>query len=625
MNQLSMRKSLRAMSVVFVAGLAFAAHASPNVFDDAVFWFRGGKDKSNDLDMRQTGEFFDDLHANDTSHANHQMEVQSYGSPTLADGFKSNAVFRMEKVVYPALGTQKNTPVLHLSNNVIPYNGKDYFWPQYVKPYGLFARNNISNEYTVVSRLRLGENGWNNTQCFLRIGYNSSAKKGLMLGFAQVSPGFTNKYIAAFCTPNASSNNTQLTFETIPIPTNTWVDMAVVVGNGKLRVGVATHRSSSFHGNNPTIAFAETNMWTANCTLFEEAYERYYRFFCQTGQSSQQASTSSSLDKTCFAGSVQQMAIWGRALSDQEVMEAFGMPRPAISRTGFDNGASNEFGGKRSNRSSQTIDGLGSWQGVWDEMLAGDTWTNKFTALRDEAGLPQIFSLRSLSSSATADIEITLNGVSLGTRRVQEDARVFWPVKANLVVEGANTLTIRRADGNSGSFYVDAMELGGSLGVGTEEDDIADGRVAPNRNPAGVPSAADPNPQHWPQGLQPYSGVTNLHFRVWVDPDIVDRASFVFRTSTLCTNRIDSVAVNGGESFSIYVNGNYKGKRRADVVWQPNSLPFQPGELKDGWNDFEFISLPYTTCHWLVGYYRFETVLTRGFSLPPPGMSVILR
>ena len=62
MNRLSMRKSLRAMSVVFVASLAFAAQGAPNVFDDAVFWFRGGKDINGNGYM-QTGEFFDDMQA----------------------------------------------------------------------------------------------------------------------------------------------------------------------------------------------------------------------------------------------------------------------------------------------------------------------------------------------------------------------------------------------------------------------------------------------------------------------------------------------------------------------------------------------------------------------------------
>ena len=122
MNSLAIRKGSRAMSVVFVACLAVAAHASPNVFDDAVFWFRGGKDDGDHF--MQQGEFFDDLHADDASHPNHLMGVLPYDSPALAAGFKTNAVFRNENVVFPALGTNivKEMQVLRFSDTVIPYS-----------------------------------------------------------------------------------------------------------------------------------------------------------------------------------------------------------------------------------------------------------------------------------------------------------------------------------------------------------------------------------------------------------------------------------------------------------------------------------------------------------------------
>lgn len=615
--------STAAMLACFLTAMPEPAHGAPNVFDDAVFWFRGGKDRNGDLYMRQQGEFFDDLHADDTTHANHQSEVQTYTGIALADGFKANAVFQTERVVFPALGTAKNMPVLHLSNNAIQYNEKVYYWPQYVKPYNIFANNNISSEYTVISRLRLDEDGMKQTQCLLRIGYNGSAKKGLMLGFAPCAPGYTNKYITAFCTPNESGSNTQVNFDTIGIPTNTWVDVAVVVGGNHLRIGVAFPQTSAFHGNNHTIAFAQTNMWTDNCTLLSKDY---YRFFSETGQTSQQLANGA--DKTCFTGSVQQMAIWGRALSDQEVMEAFGMPRPAIFRTGFDNGASNEFGGTRSS-ASQTIDGLGSWQNIANTMKAGDAWTVNFTALRDEAGLPQIFSIKSLDGSA-AQIEPVLNGTSLGEGRIAANSRGFWPVAAGLVVKGENTLVITRKDGGTRDFRVDAMELGGSFGVGRiTQSSSDDGRIDPRLIRTGIPSAADPNPQHWPKELEPYSGITNLHLRVWIDPDVADKASFTFKTAAAAASRNATQTATGSEFFSIYFNGNYKSKLKATPSWTSYDPTFTSGDavLRGGWNDIEFITpLPYSGCRWHFGYFRFETVLPDpyGFS-PAPGLTVILR
>ena len=397
--------------------------------------------------------------------------------------------------------------------------------------------------------------------------------------------------------------------------------MAVVVGDGVLRVGIAEPQSLA--SNNPLIGFATTDMWTDNCQLLDS--DESYCLFCPDNISEQ-----AQADKECFLGSVQQMAIWRRALSDQEVMEAFGMPRPAIFRTGLDNGSSSEFGGERPDGlvATQEIDGFGSWQGVWVKMLAGDVWTNKFHALRDEAGLAQIFSIKSLRDSDAVQIEPILNGTSLGERRVVANARVFWPVATNLVVEGVNTLEIKRTDGGTGDFLMDAMELGGALGVGRESESATnDQRIPPGRSKTGVPSAADPNPQHWPQGLRPKSGVTNLHFRVWMDPDVVNKVTSRFWTRTKCEEE-DGMTIKDDDQFLFYVNGVNKGARGSDTSWDsdPIELIFQPGELNGGWNDVEFISTSSTTnCRWLVDYFRFETDLPRAFSIPPPGLSVFIR
>ena len=166
---------------------------------------------------------------------------------------------------------------------------------------------------------------------------------------------------------------------------------------------------------------------------------------------------------------------------------------------------------------------------------------------------------------------------------------------------------------------MDAMELGGSLGVGTEAGSVNDGRTLPDRTSTGVSSAAAPNPQHWSQGLQPYSGITNLHFRVWVDPDLANKATSRFWTCTKCEAKSGS-AIVGDEVSWLYVNGSKKVTRDSGTSWEEINLTFQPGELNGGWNDFEFISDTYTTCHWLLGYYRFETLLP-----PPPPLMVVIR
>ena len=623
MRQISFKKSVNPMSahgegvtaffaamlVCCISATPLFAHGSPNVFDDAVFWFRGGKDISNDGYIQQ-GEFFDDLHADDASHTNHTMTMSSLYYTGDSAAFKGNAVFQNETVVFPALGMSKEMQVLRIS---CPQKGGKYYFPYDVKPYSIFANNSISNEYTVVSRIKIDDDGINREECLFRIGYDTLQRKGLYLALGRTAApgGGFDKFIKGYLTPDSASSSTNHVFS-IRIPTNTWVDVAAVVGNGKLRIGIAAPESSPNHDNNPTIAFAQTPMWTDNCTLLDDGK---YRLFCLEGQTTYK--TANEMDQTAFIGSVQQIAIWGRALSDQEVMAAFGMPRPTIFRTGFDNGASNEFGGTRT-ASTQTIDGLGSWQNIANKMEVGDVWTVNFNALRDEANLPQIFSIKSLSGSAAAQIEAKLNGTSLGEGRIAANTRVFWPVAANLVRAGANTLVIERKNGGGHDFLMDAMELGGSLGVGKMTASSSDdGRVDPNLIKTGVPSAADPNPQHWPTKLESSTDETkHLRFRVWVDPDVADKASFTFKTAV-------SNDTSSGVAFAVYINNQRKTNVNAANEWKQYS--FNPGELNGGWNDFDFRGSS-STCRSEFGYYRFETVLPSPFGFtPPPPLMVIIR
>ena len=592
------------VSAVASVAAAMLTHGSTNVFDDAVFWFRGGKDHVVSDGKLQTGEFFDDLRANDSSHANHQMSVS---------GYAENGEFVIEPVVFPALGTtvEHNVQSLHISDNgrENPETGDVSRYPMLVSPYSVFLNGNISNEYTIICRIKVDT--LERPEWLLRIGYNGGLKRGLLLGLTNGGTARC-KYVVAYRTPNSGGSNSSVSLTSVRMPTNTWCDLSVAVGSGKLRVGIAAPASLSAHGDNPTIAFGETDIWTDNCPL-STASE--YLLFGE-GVSTEGASART----TGFQGSVQQLAIWGRKLDDREVMAAFGMPRPAIFHIGLRNGLSNEFGGSRMG-TTQVIDGLGSWRELSDSMLSGDSWTVNFDVLRDEAMLPQMFSISSLRESSPADISVSLNGTLIGVRRVNPNSHVYWPIPRNLIPSGGNVVILQRVDDNKGMFRMDDMELGGSIGVGIEDGRSSDGMVYPSRMSSGVPSAADVNPQHWPSELQTYNGISNIHFRVWVDTEARKYCSFRFRTTTRCVNRGSSAPyiISGDETFSVFVNGIEKAMHDSNTSWTPIEVGLVAEDLFDGWNDIELRSAPWGTCRWLVDFYQFEAMLTRGFSIPQPG------
>ena len=134
MKLLTVRKFSKAMNGIFVACLAFAANGATNVFDDAVFWFRGGKDCVTQDGFMQQGEFYDDLHANDDSHNNHKMSMSSAGYyeqdqyASLRAQWKVNAKFQPEQVVFPALGTSivREMQVLHVSDVGVIQNNRTW-------------------------------------------------------------------------------------------------------------------------------------------------------------------------------------------------------------------------------------------------------------------------------------------------------------------------------------------------------------------------------------------------------------------------------------------------------------------------------------------------------------------
>ncbi len=593
---------MKTSSSLFAASVfalfATSAFGSQNVFDDAAFWFRGGKDCVTADGQLQTGEFFDDLHAADGSHANHWLEVT---------GYAENGTFRTEDVVFPALGTAFSKPmqVLHVTDNT--KDGKRC--PLYVRPLSLFANNSISNEYTIICRIRLDT--LSRLERLFRIGYqDGNAKKGLLLGFNEHTERPGCKYVTAWMSQSTGASMTEVAIDrsNLFFPTNTWVDMSVAVGNGKLRVGLAAPDSKRLSNDSktPTIHFAEVNMWTDNCTLMGTGW--MYRLFGEGGSGDDTASASAKT--TGFQGSVQQLAIWSRKLSDQEVMEAFGMPRPVIFRTGFDNDSSGEFGGTRSG-AAQTIDGLGSWQGVCNEMRAGDSWTVNFDALAGDKNNPEIFSMRTLRGSSAATISASLNGTSLGSRAVNGNSRAFWPVPANLIVAGANTLTLSRTDGGAGDFLVDAMELGGSF--------LVSGTVEFGRIAKGVPSSLDPNPAHFPGYIRPSQGYSNVFYRVWVDPDASDSCEALL---VMSGNRKNGT---GTETLSMFVNGTKKTESASDAEWPELRVVLQPGELHGGWNDIEIKTAPDAACFWQSCAYRFDISLTKGFSIPPFATTIIMR
>lgn len=171
----------------------------------------------------------------------------------------------------------------------------------------------------------------------------------------------------------------------------------------------------------------------------------------------------------CYRGSIQQLAVWNRAMSIEEMKQALANPRSDLMRVGARDGSSKEFRG-----GSITSQDDREWT-LPQYFKPNDTATIKFVSDRiGEGEMPQLLRWYSASDSISGSIRTVLNGVDLGVKAVKPCEATQWKVPGGTVIDGTNTLTVTRIDDNSGHVMMDAIALGGSWQIGLKNNDITE-------------------------------------------------------------------------------------------------------------------------------------------------------
>jgi hypothetical protein len=572
----------------------FSLYAT-SVFDDALFWFRGGKDSITVNGQLDRGEFFDEIHANDLNHNNHKLRPY---------GYAENMTFRNERVVFPALDPSqaKEMQVLHVQDIPrIGENGTVNRYGAFVRASSIFLDNNISNEYTIIFRLRrdaaVNPNKLNRPQWFAKIGA-ANGDYGVQIGVHGDEAG-TNKHLFVYyMNPSGIWTFKRFESERFYIPTNTWFDLSMTVAIDKIRVALALPDTISAVNGEKTvypINFAEIAI---HPDLYPVVNAKYYAFFSEKEDEDTNVDEST-YDRASFLGSVQQIAIWKRALTDNEVMEAFGMPRPSIFRVGLDNNASNEFKSERTS-SSQIVDANGSWRETSNEMQKGDTIKFNFTVSEGEGGLTQMFFIKTLNAPQSALMRVAINGNNLDSKAVGADARVYWAVPGKYIQSGANELTLTRIDNVDEPLFIDSFEMEGSFQVGVKDNKMTE-LVRETSYKYGYASSAFSNPKHWTRAISTHSSGSKFVSNIWVDSEV----------QRLCSSRIivriTASSMKNQERCTFYVNGVEKAVRDNNTSgYEDITINFKPGELNVGWNELKMVGTEENTGYWGIDYYRFE-------------------
>ena len=597
---------LHKTSFLLLVCIAVSSFVRGDVWRDCTAWYMGGTDKDND-GVFEDGELTDIRHA------------AIADSPTHGGGIRINdernygASNRIETVVSATSGrTFPNQRVIYLAQ--IPgttNNGKPGVREQDVElPFAA-----TTNEYTFIVRLRMDEDQFA-TPGFISVldlGYRGSTpKQSFYIRYYPETEKFgivcdAGKSVTDFSSP---------TNEVCRTMRKTWVEMAVTMNKGTMRLGVRAPGMDAFAWNSKTYSFPAGCDVPYNNKVYVGSMQGYGGISSKTYP---------------VRGSSQLMAYWERVLSDAEVEEACGMGNiedsslysPSILTVGGGRCGPDIFTGATTNDVTEIDPDLQDIAAFPASIEAGRTIKIPFRVLDTCTNLPQQVRLATAADSAAGSFMIKIDGTTLKPISVQPGQEVSRHAAAELFTEGAHTLTITRTDGGSGLVKLSKVEISGSWRVGWVNNSnpemggdvtIADGTKTYD--------VIELSSNRW---LTVRSSISRTRYlAMYADVDAHDAATRTFKFKTRPYNYRN-------ESFDLVleVNGEERFRRlclKDDKVIRPSNIEVElpPGTLMGGRNEFLWkteLNADYTAEQtWMMlDYFALEV------GKDPVGLNIIIR
>ena len=238
-----------------------------------------------------------------------------------------------------------------------------------------------------------------------------------------------------------------------------------------------------------------------------------------------------------------------------------------------------------------------------------------FFGATNEVGLAQLLTLTATAGSAVGTISASVNGTSVGSQTVQPGRTATWYVPGTAFKKGPNnTLTLTRT-GGSGNVVVDSLSIGGSWQIGIEGQDWSDMSSEGYVPRAPVTSTFDISRKHWAHAANSGGWTSNRTFRVWL-PDRVaanypmefDLRSAYYANGSSPTNYFMEVFVNGQLHNAVRDDTGVVSNRISTTSSHKlYRIPFEPGELRAGWNEILLHGHARPTGgYFMFDYYRFQ-------------------
>ena len=397
-------------------------------------------------------------------------------------------------------------------------------------------------------------------------GSSTTTMGGYLVGIATVGSSTTNFY------PLIYGGRNVVTVSSLVITTNTWYDIAYTIStqtNGLDRLTVtvadAKHGIRQWSGTMPTSQAQKTG------TVLALNGENDFRDWTVYRKADGTIPNVNALK--IFTGAINQIAIWKRALSTDEIAAAFGYPRAAFG-VGAKDGTAAEFATAAEGSYDYTVSD--TWHDMAGTLDATHrTLTLRFTPPPNWNGMDQGFHLVVGDvTGSDAQVSLAVNGARFGSKAVATGDDVWWIVKGGAVHAGENVATLTL--GGTGSLAIDKVEMLGSWALvsgGTG------GEFSHEGNPQGKDFyVGDRNMTHVTRAVVSDHPSNRLHF--WLPAELAENYPFEFTFRTHAN-------ASGTAAFKIFINGEELFDAPNGLVNQERTFEFAPGALRAGWNVIE--------------------------------------
>jgi hypothetical protein len=282
----------------------------------------------------------------------------------------------------------------------------------------------------------------------VNFGYNLSNKLGFSLMFEKL--GTKDQLVPRITFGTEPHSRFGTDTDQHLITTNEWIDLAVTIGDGKVSVHWCGEDGFFMSLENDIPAGLGTEGHLSDILL--------------GGHQSTEVPKPKEFGWGVFRGSIARFGIWGRTLSRDEILEAFGSPRPDHWRLGVPNGWTAEFGNGNAARST-TVDTADDCRMMPSEISETDPQaTINFTVASDWAERAQLLRILPTPDSGTGKFKVSLGTWTSDSIAFAGGKELAIDIPKQCLAVGNKSLSIVHESGDALAF--DSIALGGSVQIG---------------------------------------------------------------------------------------------------------------------------------------------------------------